>query len=144
MIEVNKAVVRRLFDEYLNRHNAALESELYADAVFRAPAVGELRGEAHRQFLLSVFSAFPDAHYSLDDQFAEGDKVASRWTFVGTHRGEFMGAAPTGKQVTLAGMTINRVVDGKIVEEWAQWDTLGLLQQLGAVPTAKVEEHIAA
>ena len=143
MIEDNKATVRRLFDEYLNRHDAALESELYADAVFRAP-VGELRGEAHLQFVLSIFSAFPDVHYDLVDQIAEGDKVASRWRCVATHRGEFMGVAPTGKQVTVTGLTINRILNGKIVEEWAEWDNLGLMQQLGVVTTAKVEEHIAA
>ena len=144
MIGGNKAVIRRLFDEYLNPHNADLESELYCDAVYRAPGVGELKGEAHRQFLLSIFSAFPDARWHLVDQIAEGDKVASRWLFEGTHRGEFMGAAPTGKQVTVTGMTINRIVNGKIVEEWAERDSLGLMQQLGAVTTAKVEEHVAA
>jgi len=143
MIEDNKATVRRLFDEYLNRHDTALESLLYADAVFRAPA-GELRGEAHRQFLLSIFSAFPDVHYDLVDQIAEGDKVASRWRCVATHRGEFMGVAPTGKRVTVTGLTINRIVNGKIVEEWAEWDNLGLMQQLGAVAPVRVEEHVAA
>ena len=145
MSEVNKAIVRRVFDEYLNRHNTALHSELYgADSVYRAPGVGELRGEAHRQFLLSVLSAFPDGRFTVDDLLAEGDKVVSRWTFVGTHRGEFMGIAPTGKQVTNTGTTIGRIVNGKIVEEWAERDSLGLMQQLGAVTTAKVEEHVAA
>ena len=70
----------------------------------------------------------------MEGQFGEGNMVATRWTGRGTHTGELMGIPPTGKQVTVVGITISRVEDGKVVEEWTNWDTLGMLQQLGVVP----------
>ena len=144
MNEANKAIVRRLFDECLNRHDADRHSEFYADVVYRAPAIGELRGEAHRQFLLSLFSAFPDARWTMEDQIAEGDKVATRWSFLGTHSGTFMGIAPTGNHVITGGICIDHIVGGKIVEEWEEWDTLGLTQQLSAVaPSMSIGDMVA-
>jgi len=134
MTETNKAVIRRLFNDCLNRHDLSLYPELYSDVIYRAPAVGELRGNEHRHFIESLFAAFPDAHWNLEDQLAEGDKVVSRWTFVGTHLGTFMGIAPTETRVVSGGICIDRIIEGKIVEEWEEWDTLGLMQQLGIVP----------
>jgi steroid delta-isomerase-like uncharacterized protein len=80
------------------------------------------------------FAAFPDAQVTIEDQIAEGDKVVARFTMRGTHRGAFMGLAPTGKHVTLTGIGIFRVEEGKIAEFWENVDVLGLLQQLGAIP----------
>jgi len=134
MSETNKAVVRRLFDDCLNRHNPNLYPEFYSNVVCRAPALGELHGDEHLQFLKSLFAAFPDARWNLEDQITEADKVVSRWTFTGTHHGTFMGIAPTENQLVSGGICIDRIVDGKIVEEWAEWDTLGMMQQLGIVP----------
>ena len=68
------------------------------------------------------------------DQIANDDKVVTRWTFAGTHRGTFMGIAPTEKQLVFSGICIDRFADAKIVEEWEEWDTLGMMQQLGVVP----------
>jgi predicted ester cyclase len=79
-------------------------------------------------------SAFEGAQITVDDQFAAGDRVATRWTGRGTHTGEIAGIAPTGKEVTVSGITISRLEGGKVVEEWNNWDTLGMLVQLGAVP----------
>jgi predicted ester cyclase len=79
-------------------------------------------------------AAFPDARITVEQQLAEGDLVATRWSGRGTHDGELMGVSPTGKQVTVSGLTISRLEGGKIVEEFQNWDTLGMLQQLGAVP----------
>jgi predicted ester cyclase len=79
-------------------------------------------------------SAFPDGAITVDDQIAEGDTVATRWTGRGTHQGELMGIPPTGKQVTVAGLSYTKFKSGKMVESWANWDTLGMLQQIGAVP----------
>jgi predicted ester cyclase len=79
-------------------------------------------------------AAFSDAQITVDDQIAEGDKVASRWTGRGTHDGELMGVPPSGRQVTVDGLVVSRVANGKVVEEWVNWDTLGMLQQVGAVP----------
>jgi predicted ester cyclase len=79
-------------------------------------------------------SALPDFHSTLEDMIAEGDKVAERFTGRGTHKGEWMGIAPTGKQVTIQGMAIHRITDGKIVENWTNMDMLGVMVQLGVVP----------
>ncbi len=134
--EANKALLQRVFEEGCNKHNLALFDELIPDCVYRGPGVGELRGEAYRQFLASVHAAFPDGHWTIEDQVAEGDKVVTRWRFTGTHQAEIMGLAPTGKQTTISGVLINRIVEGKIVEEWEEYDTLGMMQQLGAMPQA--------
>jgi steroid delta-isomerase-like uncharacterized protein len=94
-----------------------------------------MRGpEGVRQFVTTYLTAFPDGKITIDDQLAEGDLVTSRWTGRGIHQGDLMGIPPTGKQVTVTGITISRVKDGKVVEEWTNWDTLGLLQQVGVVP----------
>jgi predicted ester cyclase len=79
-------------------------------------------------------AAFPDQHSTIDDQLAEGDKVATRATIRATHRGEFMGIAPTGKHVAFTGILISRVEEGKMAETWTYVDTLGLFQQLGTFP----------
>ncbi len=134
MANENKAVILRLFGECFNDHNIALVSELYSGVVYRAPGVGELRGDSHRQMLISLFAGFPDAHWTVEDQIAEDDRVVTRWSFLGTHQGEFAGIAATGRQVTITGVTIDRLVGGKIVEEWEEWDTLGVMRQLGVVP----------
>jgi predicted ester cyclase len=83
----------------------------------------------------TYIDGFGDARITIDQQLAEGDMVASRWTGRGTHTGEIMGIAPTGKEVTVTGITISKLRDGKIIEDWTNWDALGMLVQLGAVPT---------
>lgn len=92
------------------------------------PGQGGLRAHLER-----LVQAFPDGRVTVDDQLAEGDAVTSRWTFRGTQTGELDGLAPTGKQVTVGGMTISRIEGDLVVEEWTSWDRLGLLVQLGAV-----------
>ena len=79
-------------------------------------------------------ATFPDMVVSTNDMIAEGDKVVSRWTGTGTHQGEFMGIPSTGNKVTVTGIGIDRLVDGKIVEHWEQFDTMGMMQQIGAIP----------
>jgi len=134
MSQANKAVVRRLFDECLNRHNPDLYPELYSNVVYRAPAMGELRDEEHRHLLLSLFAGIPDTQWTIEDQVAEGDRVVTRWTFTGTHKGTFMGVAASGRQLRCTGICIDRIAGGKIVEEWEEWDTLGMMQQLTMHP----------
>ncbi len=82
----------------------------------------------------SYRTAFPGNQLTVEDYLAEGDTVVSRWTGRGTHKGDLMGIAPTGKQVTVTGISIQRIANGKIVEEWSNYDMLGMLQQLGVVP----------
>jgi steroid delta-isomerase-like uncharacterized protein len=85
-------------------------------------------------FMQVFLTAFPDAQISVADSFGAGDMVASRWTITGTHRGDFQGVPPTGRPITMAGVDISRVVDGKIAEHWAQFDVLAVMQQIGAIP----------
>lgn len=87
-------------------------------------------------FMQAFTTAFPDARITVDDSISEGDIVASRWTITGTHRGEFQGVPPTGRNVTINGVDFSRVVNGTIAEHWAQFDLLGLMQQIGAIPGA--------
>jgi predicted ester cyclase len=143
MSEANKALVRRVIEELFTKHNLALIDEFFPDCVYRAPGVGELRGEAYRQFLTQVLAAFPEGRWTVEDQVAESDKVVTRWSFTGIHRGDLMGIAPTGKQVTTSGVMIDRIVGGKIAEEWEEYDALGMMQQLGAVPVAAKEKAAA-
>ena len=106
------------------------------DYVAHVPAApGPLEGlEAWRQFSGPFAEAFPDLRLTVQDIVAEGDTVAARVDFHGTHRGEFQGIPPTDKQVAFTSIEINRVVGGKVEEHWVELDLLGLMQQLGAIP----------
>lgn len=140
----NKMVVRRSFEEVYNRGNLdAVDDLVSSDFVAHSPS-RDIKGPAGmKQFVLSLREAFPDLHITIDDQFADGDKVVTRWTARGTHLGTFQGVPPTGKQGSMTGMDIDRVVDGRAVECWTNSDELGLLQQLGVVPApGEGEAHI--
>jgi predicted ester cyclase len=82
-----------------------------------------------------LFAAFPDQKWTIEELIAEGDKVVNRFTWRGTHRGDFLGIAPTGSHVEVKGVVIDRFADGKIADTRIQMDNLGLMQQLGVVPT---------
>jgi steroid delta-isomerase-like uncharacterized protein len=133
--EVNKAIVRRLIEELWNAGNPALAEQLYAaDYVRHGPhAEPPIRGsEALKHFASMYLAAVPDLHHEIEDQFAREDSVVSRATARGTHRGEMMGIAPTGKPITFSMFLQHRIADGKIVEEWVMYDLHGILQQVGA------------
>ena len=136
MSEVNKTIARRYFEEILNQHNLALVDELFTeDSVVRVLHMPEVRGlEARRQFVARLHAVSHDGHYTIEDLIAEGENVVVRWTWAGTHQGEWMGIAPTGKRASLRGTTTMQVGGGKIIEEYTDWDALGYLQQVGAVP----------
>jgi steroid delta-isomerase-like uncharacterized protein len=133
-----KALVRRFFEEYNKGKTAtmAVIDELCAANFVWHPSTGEeIRGlEDFKQNTNEVYSAFPDLHFAIDDMVVEGERVVVRWTFTGTHKGEFMGIPPTNKKITAWGIEIYRVVDGKFVESWERFDDLGLMQQLGLIP----------
>ena len=134
----NRAVVQRLFTEGLNNRDISVLTDLFRDCVYHMPLIGELRGEAVTQFYASILAAFPDAERKVEDQVSDDSQtVVTRWTVTGTHQGEFMGIAPTGKRITVTGISIHRIAGGEIVEEWQEWDSLGLMQQLGVVPAYK-------
>lgn len=138
MSEQNKAVVRRLFEDHWNRKNRSLADELYAPSAILHTPDGVLRGLQGATDLFDVYATgFPDFHLTLDDLVAEGDKVAARWTFEGTHRGPLAEIAATGKRVKVAnGIAIYRVVGGKIAEGNFAWDKFELMQQLGVLSAA--------
>jgi steroid delta-isomerase-like uncharacterized protein len=139
--EDNKALARRYWDAWKTGHMAILHDIASADHIFHDGAGREVRGTPGRT-IPRFRTAFPDLHFAIEDIFADGDKVVVRWTAHGTHRGdiEIVGSAgtipPTGKQVTFFGIDIFHIAGDKLVEGWRSWDRLGLLQQLGAVPTA--------
>ena len=132
----NKALVRRLFEESDNRRGE-LPTDLFApDYVYHFPASPEpLPHQGHVQMACMFYAAFPDLHHSIEDQITEGDKVVTRITIRGTHQQELMGIPPTGRQISVTAISIDRIAGGKIVEEWVNSDVLSMLQQLGAVPT---------
>ena len=91
---------------------------------------------SHKQFIVGLSKAFPDLHFQIEDIVAEGDKVAYRLTVSGTHKGEFQGIPPTNKYVSFSSTGISNVVDGNATEDWVEADIMGLMQQLGVIPSA--------
>ena len=130
---------RRIIEEIFGAGNYDLADELVAaDAKGHDPALPEVTvgPEGLKQAARGYRNAFPDLKLTVEQVVAEGDYVATRWSARGTHKGELFGIAATGKQSTVTGITIDRWLNGKVVESWTNWDTLGLLQQLGVVPGA--------
>jgi steroid delta-isomerase-like uncharacterized protein len=137
MSEDNKAVVRRFIEEVWNNGNLdAIDELISEDHVDHDPAQADSPGgrEGVRAFVQMYRTAYPDTHIELGEMVAEGDLVAGSWTATGTHQGELMGIAPTGRSITVTGMGMDRIRDGRIVESWANYDALGMLAQLGAIP----------
>ena len=132
-----KGIARRLLEEAFNSGNLDVVDELVApEFVFNDAVLPEpIRGiEATKANIKGYRDAFPDLRLTIEQQVAEGEFVTTRWSARGTHQGDLMGMAATGKQATVTGITIDRIVDGRFVESWTNWDTLGLMQQLGVVP----------
>ena len=138
MQDVKEIARRVLEDPWLGKLDEVIEL-VGDDYVGHVPGVPEpIRGkDGFREFANSYLAGFPDGTITIDDQIAEGEFVATRWTGRGTNTGELMGMPPTGKQVTVSGITYARIADGKTHEAWLIWDTLSLMQQLGAVPEAE-------
>ena len=141
-MENAKLVARRVHEEPWTGNFDAIDEFVAPDYVGHDSAEPEpIRGpEGVREFIERYRSAFGGARLIVDDQVAEGAKVATRWTARGTHTGELAGIGPTGKDVTVSGLTISRFAAGKIVEQWTTWDTLGMLVQLGVVPSSAASE----
>ena len=137
--ETNKTLSRRFFDEVWNEGKLAVVDELILkDHVNSGP--GTIPGlpngpEGAKQFVMMYRNAFPDTHFTIDEQIAEGDKVVTRWTAHGTHKGELLGIPATGKSSTVTGISVDRIVNGKIAESWGIFDQFGMMQQLGVIPT---------
>ena len=134
--EENKAIVRHVTEEGWNQGNTALFDEfIAADFIGHFPRSPIHGLEGYKQFYADIHSVFPDGHYTIEDQIAEGDSVVSRLTTTGTHQGELRGIPPSGKRVTMTGMVIFRFASGKVAEAWYEHDALGILEQIGAIST---------
>jgi steroid delta-isomerase-like uncharacterized protein len=147
MSEENRALVRRELEEIFNEGKLDLADELLSpDYVVHDSALPEpVRGiEGFKQLRAAYHSASSDIRTTIDDMIAEDDKVVTRWTTRGTHdKGEMLGVPPTGKHIEVTGITVNRISEGKIAEDWTVWDSLGLLRQLGAVPVPEHSEDLS-
>ena len=135
MSEENKDLVRRYIEECWNRHNIDATDELVSPDYLNHAASPENQRAGAKYSLNWLFSVFPDHHFDIEDAVAEGDKVAVRGTMTGTHEGELLGIAPTGERVAAQQVHWFRVADGKVAEHWAVRDDLGMMQQLGVMPS---------
>jgi predicted ester cyclase len=134
--DANRAVVRRWIETFNNPYTPQTEVDVLAPGyIAHAPGLpSPLDLEAWTQFTASFVEAFPDLRLTVEDIFSGGNMVAARVAFRGTHRGEFQGIPPTGKEVAFSSIEIDRMVDGKVQEHWFEMDLFGLMQQLGAIP----------
>lgn len=140
MSEANKAVVRRLFDMFNSGDFSAADEVIAPDYAWHGPSGRDVRGvDGWKQLATAYRTAFPDVRSSIEDIIAEGDLVATRWTGRGTHRGSLTGETPTGRAVTVPGLLFTRIADGKIVEEWEQFDEVAMFQAIGVNPGAAAQ-----
>jgi predicted ester cyclase len=137
--EDNKAIARRFFKEFWDQKNLAAADQLMAashvDHTPGSPPGLPPGPEGFKLFGSAYFTAFPDLRITIDDQVGEGDMVVTRWTSHGSNTGSLFGMPATNKSATITGITISRIVDGKAVETWTNFDNLGMLQQLGVIPS---------
>ena len=134
----HKAIIREHAEVLFNQRRVDRTDEtVAADYLDHGALPGQAPGlEGAKQKWASYLAATPDLHATIEDMVAEGDKVAVRWTVEGTHRGELLGIPPTGRHTRVMGISIYRLAEGKIAEQWEQWDKLDLMRQLGVLPTA--------
>src|SRR5688572_25828714 len=135
-IKQNKTIARRFVEEVIGKGNWALVDELVAtNYSYHAPGMEVSGPDGIKQLLSMLRTAFPDWNEIIEELLGEGDKVVFRVTGTGTHKGNWMGVPPTGNKVTVKGIDIVRIEGNKMVEHWANFDALGMMQQLGVIPT---------
>ncbi len=134
-VETNTTVASRWYEEVFNAGKIELIDELFASNFVDHDPSNPLPGlEGVRQLVSMYRGAFPDLHITIEDEITAGDKVVTRFTGRGTHKGSLMGIPPTGKRVTLTAIDILRFENGRIVEHWGNQDLLGMMQQIGVIP----------
>ena len=133
----NKAVIRRFIDEVLNEKQLGVADEIVAeDFVELDPLPGQRQGrEGLKEVLAMMSAAFPDINWLVEEMVGEGEKVVTRFTWTGTHRGTFLGVPATGNSVAVKGVVIDRLVGGMMTDSRILMDTMGMMQQLGVVPS---------
>lgn len=129
----NRELIYRYFEE-MNKGNKAYLDECFGPNYIYHGPYGDLDAEGFKTMHNMFLTAFIDIHAVPEDIISKGNKVVTRWKIQGTHEGEFQGIAPTGKKITITGIIISRIKEGKAVEEWEEIDQLGMLQQLGVIP----------
>ena len=135
MSEANKAIYRRAWHELINERNLGIVDDLFApNYVFRDPHFPMNGRDDLRGFATALHEGFSDIRITFDDMIAEGDRVLKRFTLTCVHTGDFMGIPPSGKRLTLTGLTLGRIANGQIIEDWEGADWLGWQQQLGIIP----------
>ena len=131
----NEATVRRFFDELCNGRNGAVADEIIAaNYVSHGPQAPPASGPDGVRDRVAVYHDALDGHWDVQEVFSVGDRVVARWSGQGRHQAELMGVPPTGREIDVEALSVFRIADGKIAEEWTVWDALGLLQQVGAMP----------
>ena len=134
MEKENRGLIYRYLEE-MNKGNEAYLDEYFGPDYIYHSSNGDLDVEGFKAMHSMFLNAFPNAHAVAEDIIAKGDKVVTRWKIQGTHTGVFQGIAPTGKTIIVTGIIISRMEGGKVVEEWEEVDQLGMLQQLGVIPS---------
>jgi predicted SnoaL-like aldol condensation-catalyzing enzyme len=144
--EDNKALVRRFVDEVQSAGNIDLIDEICSPEFVNHSAPPGIPADREGiKILTAIFrQAFPDSYFTVEDMMVEGDKVATRKTFHGTHEGEFVGIPPSGRSVSMGLIDIVRVSEGRVVEHWSEGDSLGMMQQLGVSPSGETSEEASS
>lgn len=133
----NEALVRRFFDEVCNARDADVAYEIIApDFVSHIPQSPPAEGPDGAVATISIYQQALEGRWDVQEMYSAGDRVFTRWVGRGTHVGELNGIDPTGATIAVEALSMHRVADGRIAEDWTVWDALGLLQQIGAVPAA--------
>jgi steroid delta-isomerase-like uncharacterized protein len=129
-----RAMATSLLEELYSKGNMSIVDDIVSDDyVYRAPGLEVCGPKGLKEFVTEYRSAFPDLNVHIDDMIIDGEKVATRFTINGTHKGDFDGLAPTNKKVTATGILVSRYENGKLVEDWDQFDNYSLMQQLGVI-----------
>jgi steroid delta-isomerase-like uncharacterized protein len=134
--EEASALIHRIYEEVFNGHRPSLLDELLAEdyVAYAAGYGGPLDREGAKWAVSDYIRAFPDAHWECEDILVDGDRVAWRESFTGTHRRELHGIPPSGAKVRAVGMSMAEIRDGRVWRQWSLYDSLGILQQIGGVP----------
>ncbi len=142
-----KEVIRRLYKEFWNERKLEVADQLVSKShALTSPHISGLTvgPAAYKKQLGEFLGGFPDLRFTVEETVCEKDKIAAHWTFSGTHKGEFLGIAPTNKKVSITGITIHEVSEGKILDSQAIWDAISLFQQLGVELPIKLEKRAAS
>jgi len=140
MLLDSKAIVRRLYEEVWNKRRLEVVDELMSpshalnDPVASGSQIGP---ESYKRRVAELTTSFPDLCFTIEDMIAEKEKVVVSWIISGTHKGEFLDIPATGRKVSMEGITIHHIADGKILDSSAKWDGLSLMRQLGDVPALR-------